>query len=251
MSLSFDHQLLALEPRDLKVYEALLQQREAASIRTVAELTGLNRGTTYEVIKKLQSYGLLSSHLKNKRKYYAAEAPEKLQAYAVERQLAMGREVPKVEGYVTALKQLQPVSQAAQFTKYYDGEEEVATLLQDVLTTVVALEDKTYHVFSSAEVRNHLYAKFRNFTRRRVQMGINVQVIGVGKVGRKANLAKRKLLSTRERPAAYVIIYGNKVAQITLPETGYIRGVVVEDTAIATLQRLVFKKIWGPFPIDD
>lgn len=241
----FDLSLLNLEVRDLRVYQALWRQAGPQSIRAIAEAVSLNQGTTFTVIKKLQKAGLVSAQYRLKRKYYAAEDPQKLESYALERQLALAAEMEKIKIYGADLKNQSKIT-AHQFTKFYDGEEEVAALLMDVLDTVSQMPKKQYQVYSSAEIRNHLYAKFRNFTRRRVQLGIEVQVLAVGRPGRKAKFADRHLLMNvqADAPAAYIIIYGDKVAQISLPETGYIQAVVVQDAAIAALQRIMFNQMW-------
>lgn len=184
--------------------------------------------------------------MKAKRQYYAAEPPYKLREYATSINRRVSQELESVAQYVDTLHARQKVSVVAQFTKFYDGEEEVAALLQDVLTTAAGLSKKQYLVYSSAEVRNQLYVNFRTFTRQRIQLEVEVLVLSTGKAGRKAKHAERRQLSVapQDVPAAYVIIYGNKVAQISLPETGYIQAVVVEDAAIAALQRLAFMNLW-------
>jgi sugar-specific transcriptional regulator TrmB len=244
MKLSFDYSLFNLEPRDLMVYEAMLANPEAASIRTIATQVGMNRGTIFEVIKKLVRSGLVVGSYKNSRKQYRPESPQALRRYAEERQNLLAEELPKVLRYADQLDVLQPQAASRQFGRLYEGEDEIAVLLQDVLTTVANSEDKSYRVISSAEVRTHLYRKFRNFTRHRIQQGIFVRVIGVGGTSSIAELSERKLLSTESVPASYVIIYGDKIAQITLTSLGDIHGSVVEDTGLSALQRLLFDKLW-------
>lgn len=244
MKLSFDYALFGLEPRDLMVYEAMLTNPEASSIRTVAAQVHMNRGTTFEIIKRLVSIGAVVGYYKNTRKYYRAAPPETLTAYAAQRQQAMAEELQKVENYATRLRNLQPESAMQQFGRHYEGEAEIAALLQDVLITVAATHDKSYRVVSSAEVSNHLYGKFRNFTRKRIKHGLAVRVIGVGGEGKKAELSERKILTSEQAPPAYIIIYGEKVAQITLTSLGEIQGSVVENPGVAHLQRLLFDKLW-------
>lgn len=244
MKLPFDYRLFDLEPRDLMVYEAMLTNPDAHSIRTIAAQVNMNRGTTFEIIKKLVTVGLAAGYFKNSRKYYRAEPPESLKKYASQRQRSITDEVSRVEQYVEHLEAVQPQSPAQQFSKYYEGEEEIAALLQDVLETVSGLPDKTYRAVSSAEVRNHLYGKFRNYTRQRIKHGIHVQVIGVGGEDAIADLAERTVLSPDEIPASYIIIYGDKVAQITLTSLGDIQGAVVDNPGVAQLQRLLFDKLW-------
>lgn len=244
MSMPFDYSLFDLEPRDLKIYETMLASPEASSIRTIAASTNMNRGTTFEVIKKLVRLGLVAGYYKSSRKYYRAEPPEALTKLSRERQTAVQSELANVERYARELKSRQVVEPHQQFGRHYEGEEEIAVLLQDVLQTVAALPDKTYRSVSSAEVSSHMYKKFRNFTRQRVKQGIHVDVIAVGGGGELAELSQRKILTTDRIPAGYVIIYGDKVAQITLTSLGNIQGSIIEDAGVAALQRLLFDKLW-------
>ena len=53
-----DFSLIGLSVRDKRVYEALINSPEA-SIRTIAEQTGINRGSVFESLKDLQRVGLV------------------------------------------------------------------------------------------------------------------------------------------------------------------------------------------------
>lgn len=245
MKQQFDHKLFGLESRDLLVYESMLGAPKASSIRTVATLTNQNRGTTFEIIKKLTELGLVGTQYKNKRKYYFAQKPAALKRLAEATQASVANELDKVNNYVASLSATKARDLSEQYTQYYDGEEEIAALLRDVLETVGVDPTKTYRVISSAEVRNHLYGKFRNFTRQRIKAGIVVNVLCVGKLGSKAQLANVKLLSEDDAPSSYSIIYGHKVAHISLTDFREVRGVLIQDEGVARLQALTFDKLWG------
>jgi sugar-specific transcriptional regulator TrmB len=244
MKVQFDYRLFDLEPRDIAVYEAMLSEAEPISIRALADKVHMNRGTTFEIIKKLVKAGLAASHYKLSRKHYAALAPDAVQKYAEERYRDMGGELDKVKEYVTELKNVQTSDALGRFSQVFEGEDEIAVLLHDVLDTVSTLPDKTYRVVSSAEVRNHMYRKFENFTKQRIKRGVNVRVIGVGPTDQLRELADRKWLSTEQTPACYIIVYGDKVAQIALGEHGNVYGSVVENAGVAQLQSLLFDRLW-------
>ena len=244
MSKPFNYRLFGLESRDILVYETMLQSPEAASVRTIASLTKQNRGTTFEIIKKLAKLGLVGSHFKNKRKYYFAKPPSVLKSYTEEVQKNISAEIDNIGSYISTLKTTKAKELSEQFTQFYDGEEEIAALLRDVLNTMETGNPKSYRVISSAEVRNHLYGKFRNFTRQRIKSGISVKVIGVGELGSKAKLAQTKLLTNQESPDSYIIIYGDKVANISLSKFMEIQGVLIQDTGIAKLHALMFDHLW-------
>jgi sugar-specific transcriptional regulator TrmB len=241
----FNYQLFGLEPRDIAVYEAMLQSPGATSIRAVASVANQNRGTTFEIIKKLAEIGLIGSHYKNNRRYYFAKSPSALKTYAEEIQVNLTNEISRVDNYISKLKDTKAQTLSKQFTQFYDGEEEIAALLRDVLATTNNTKQKNYRVISSAEVRNHLYGKFRNFTRQRIKLGISVRVIGVGEIGSKARLAQTKLLTDQESPGCYIIIYGDKVAHISLSELMQVQGVLIQDEGISKLHSLMFDQLWN------
>lgn len=241
---SFRYQLFDLEPRDIKVYEALFSQDNPSSIRAVASVTKLNRGTTFEIIKKLVNLGLVTSHYKNKRKYYAAQPPVELEKFASERAAQVTEQLSKVTQYAKSLERGRKGVKTSQFTQFYEGPDEINALLKDVLSTVSASPEKSYKVISSAEIQNRVYDSFRDFTKQRIKRGVFVNVIAVGEDRHLAELAERRWLSSSLSPACYVIIYGTKVAQISLSNEGNLQAAVVDNEGITHLQSLLFDHIW-------
>ncbi len=244
MKMTFDTELFGLEPRDMLVYETLLSCPDDISIRTLAAKTRLNRGTAFEVMKKLVACGLVAAHYKGSRKHYRALDPSSVQSYAERRSQAIVTELTKVDNYVTSLEAISKFDATGQFGQLYEGQDEIALLLQDVLSTVAAIDSKSYRVVSSAEVSNHLYAKFRNFTRQRIRLKLSVRVLAIGGEDSLAGLAERKVLSSEQIPPGYIIIYGSKVAQISLNHAGDIQGSVVDNAGIAQLQSVLFDALW-------
>lgn len=62
---------------EAETYWALLNM-ETVSIRKVSDFTGINRGTTYDAIKKLVTSGLVHARRSGAREYFSAESPEKI-----------------------------------------------------------------------------------------------------------------------------------------------------------------------------
>src|ERR1044072_9365552 len=83
MLMKFDSKLidlllsLDLSRNDARTDAALLQI-DTVSIRKIAAHTGINRGTTYEALKRLVTVGLISVKRRGQREYYTAESPEKI-----------------------------------------------------------------------------------------------------------------------------------------------------------------------------
>src|SRR4051812_10947821 len=65
-------------PRNESATYVALLEMESTSIRSVAAVTGINRGTTYEALKNLVDIGLVSVKQHGQREQYTAESPEKI-----------------------------------------------------------------------------------------------------------------------------------------------------------------------------
>lgn len=131
--------------------------------------------------------------------------------------------------------------------RYYQDDEGVATILRDVLQTCGQLDRPFYHAYSSQALRKFLYRKFPKFTERRIQEGIAVKVIAIGQGGVLDELSERRWL--QEPPegdvSSYTLIYGNKVAVISISSNLTPYGVVIEDAGSASMQRLLFERLWA------
>src|SRR5947207_2331236 len=68
---------LGLNEKDISIYLALLSLG-SSSVRKIAEKSGLNRGVTYESLKSLQKFGLISYYHKDKHQHFTAEDPSTL-----------------------------------------------------------------------------------------------------------------------------------------------------------------------------
>ena len=246
MNKPFKYELLGLEARDVRVFEALLERAETASVRSVADWTGMNRGVVFESMKKLTELGLLGSNQRGKQKRYFANDPSLFKTLARQKRDEIMLEQDAVSEYVVSLKQKGKSAVPAQFAAMYEGEEEIAALLRDVLATVETLPGKSYCIISAAEVRGYLYKKFTNFTRQRIKLGLSVRALSTGLPGDAAELSERRTLPAKDLqvPACYVIIYGDKVAQISLHDTLVPYGIVINNKELASLQQLLFDQLW-------
>lgn len=236
---------LGLSNQAAQTYQALIQM-DAVSIRKVAAATGINRGTTYEAIKQLVALGLASSRKSGEREYYSAESPEKIYDIIRDKRKELIEQMDAAKELVPKLLAQSARPEGSPLVRYYEDDEGVVTILKDVLQTCRTLPEPRYVAYSSRPIRQYLYRKFPQFTERRVKEGINVKVIAIGEGGDREENAERKWLpeSYDGDITSYTIIYGPKIAHISVSndETPY--GVVIEDFGAATMQRLIFKQLW-------
>lgn len=242
----FDYTVLGIETRDMIVYESL-QLLENGSLRAIAEETGLNRGTVYEIIKKLTGLGLVTFTVSGQRKRYSAAAPDTFLALIRERQEQLRQAEKAAEAYVEHFRSIAHIAAVGNVASFYEGDEGVAAILRDVLQTVRGLDSKTYHVISSRAVSEFLYNNFPNFSRQRIKERIFVRVLAIGPAGEEVVQAERKQLLQNYAQSArgYTIIYGNKTALISLNGQNVPFGIVIDHAGIADMQRLLFEHLWN------
>lgn len=236
---------LGLQPREIRVFRAL-HKLGPASIRDLAAEAGVNRGSTYETLKRLVALGLVSYLPKGRRRVFQAEDPERLLTLVENKQQALAQTMEELRrDIIPALKQSRTAFSPGN-VRFYEGDDGVELVLRDILDSTAKSGAKRYAVISTKTLREHLYRPFPNFTRTRVQRGIGVRVIAVGEGGDDAELAERKWLPASEgADASYIAIYPPKVAMITLAGRNYPVVVIIDSAAIASTQQLLFDTLWA------
>lgn len=227
-------------------YEAMLDL-EAVSIRTVAAKSGVNRGTTYEALKHLRTLQLVSTKHIGKREHFVAESPEKIFDLIRDRRKELLHLSDEAQQLIPNLlaRSVRPAGRP--LVRYYEEDEGIVTILKDILQTCRRLPDKTYYVYSSGSIRKYLYRKFPSFTDKRIAEGINVKAIALGPGGEPSPLSERRWLPDNQNDefSSYIIIYGDKVAHIAVSGDYTPYGVVIEDTNVAAMHRVMFKNTWA------
>lgn len=250
MNDSFNFSEIGLETRDRRVYEALLE-RPQASLRHIAAVTGINRGSVYESIKQLLSVGLVGSIQAGKQQRYIAQDPSTIIELLKERQRQAGAAEAQAARYIEQLAAQRPAeAEITSFAVYYEGDEGMAAILRDVLKTLRSAADKQYYVISSKQIRHYIYANFPNFTRQRIRDNINVSVIAIGAGGEQDPLSNRRWLTMDEDQKAncYTIIYADKTAFISMNEQNILSGIVIENPGISNVQKEQFTRLWNSLP---
>ena len=236
---------LGLSDEQASIYNAMLELPQS-SIRKIADASNLNRGSVYEALKELVSLGLVRHHQKGQRIAYTAEKPEKIFELIKDKRKTLLQAQASAEKIVPMLKTRFARQDGAPLVRYYEDDEGVVAILKDVLSTSALLEPAQYYVYSSAPIRQYLYRKFPSFTDRRIDEGIHVKVIAIGEGGDKMPSSERKWMSDRDdhRATSYILIYGNKVASISISADDTPYGVVIEDSGVASMQKLLFEQVW-------
>ena len=238
-------QILGVDETGRTLYLALLEQGPS-SIRNLATTTGINRGKVYESLKQLSSNGLVGIKKAGERRTFVAEKPERLIDLLEDKRHELSQAEETAEKLVPRLSATGKRHVGEPIMRFHEDDEGVVAILRDVLSTAGKLPEKEYYVFSSRPLRQYLYRKFPNFTRRRIKEGISVKVIAIGEGGESTDQAERKWIAepVGEQLSCYTIIYGDKLAMISLSANRTPYGVVIDEPGVAAAQRLLFEQLW-------
>lgn len=241
-------QKLDLSTRESKVYLALLGLGPSP-LRKIAEEIDTNRGSTYDALKSLMKKGLVSFYDKDKKQHFVAEDPENLIAILREKRREIAHAKKELSKILPELRARFKSGDKKPSVKLYEGRAGAKAILEDLLRVMGSLEKKEYYVYSSANIREHLYKDFSSFSERRVELGIKVKVVALGSGGELRGLDERRWLNSKETSPSYILVFGAKVAILSLSEESYLTSVLIEDSNLATTQKIIFETIWNKLPV--
>lgn len=234
---------IGLNDKEILVYSAILPLG-SASIRIIAGKTNINRGTVHDILNILTDKGLISDERHGSKRKFIVESPEKvLDALDAEmKKIETGRK--KIAEAMPMLMSFYAKQGGRPSVEYFDEDSGIKVILEDVIAISEKLKEKEYYVYSSKSVRDYLYKLYPNFTKDKVKKKIRTRVIALGGGGDPEflKLAERRWL-VNDAPA-YIIIYGPKIALISIAEDGKPFGVVVNDDKITSTQRILFEVMW-------
>lgn len=236
-------ELLGLKPKDLDVYQALLRLG-SAPLRRVAEEAGLNRGTTYDTLKRLMDVGLASHVDAKQHRYFTSEDPSRLRGVATRREVALQEAREDVLSAIPVLQQLALHAEHRPAVRYFEGESGIKDILHDVLDSAERSESKSYAVYSSAGLRDLIAASWPTFKQMRIKRGISCKAIAIGSGGETVGLDERRWLSSDAASPTYIFIYPGKTAYVAVDGRGHLFGVVIEDMAVTSTQQHIFDQLW-------
>lgn len=215
------------------------------SVRAIGAKAGVNRGTAYDILRSLVAHGAVSYYNKEKKQYFVAEPPEKLLNVLRTRIKDLEASRSSLEQALPELRSMFDSGGTKPTTKLYEGASGVRAVLEDVLDTCDSGEDKSYIAYSADAPRTALYESYPGFTKERIRRGVFVKVIALGGGGHEAELSERRWLTKKEGAPTYTLIFGGKVALISLSAEGAPQAVLIEDAALAETQKIIFEHVWN------
>ncbi|MFH1427321.1 MAG: helix-turn-helix domain-containing protein [Patescibacteria group bacterium] len=234
---------LGLSEKEIKVYLKLIEYG-AISVRGLAELTDLNRGTTYDILKSLQEKGLVSYYTTETKQKFMAEDTDKLLKLVQAEEENIKEAKEKLNEIIPELKSLQEKGGGQPTTRFYEGKKGIKFILDDVLALVSKEDDKKYYIYSASNVSEDINFAYPNFTKERIKKDIKVKAISLAPGGKTHGLDERRWLGTKEESATYILIYAGKCAFISRDIKGMPVGVIIENEKIYKTQKIIFLHLW-------
>jgi HTH-type transcriptional regulator, sugar sensing transcriptional regulator len=237
---------LGLNDKETAVYLALLEHG-AGSVRNLAVLANLNRGTAYDILKNLQELGLVSFFHKDTKQHFVAEDPEKILKLLADRQSELTQAEEKIKELIPELKSLQEKGGDKPVTKFYEGKVGVKFILEDILSSTKEIKPAEYYVYSAAGVREDVYSAYPDFNKKRIKFKIKANTISLSAGGGTYGLDDRKWLKTEksnEGNMTYILLYAGKCAFISRDSRNNPVGVIIENKMIYETQKAIFLQLW-------
>ncbi len=234
---------LGLNDKEIKIYLGLLEYG-SISVRGLAEITGLNRGTVYDILKKLQDVGLVSFYHSSTKQKFVAEDPDKIMQLIEAQEKELKKTKSTCADLIPELKSLQDKGGFKPATKLYEGKKGLKFILDDVLSSVSKRKNKEYYAYSATKVSEDINASYPDFTKKRIKNKISVKAISLAKGGTTSGLDERRWIGTDEEKATFVLIYAGKCAFISRDAKGSPVGVIIENQMIYDTQKIIFLSLW-------
>ncbi len=233
---------LGLGDKEIKVYLSLIEYG-SASVRSLADTTGLNRGTVYDILKKLQEQGLTSFYDIKTKQHFTAEDPSRLLGLIEEKEAEIENTKNRLKEFIPELNSLAKKGGNKPTAKLYEDKIGIRHILEDVLDSLEPGDE--YYVYSATVASDDVKAAYPDFTKDRIKKKIVVKAISLAKGGSVSGLDERRWLGTDEDTATYILIYGGKCAFISRDASGKPVGVLIENEMIYSTQKNIFIKLWN------
>ncbi len=234
---------LGLTKKDSRVYLALLEMGSATADQA-AKATGLNRSTTYVIIKKLMSDGLVSQFKDGKKTKFNAESPLNLERLVEQQhELIKGRE-HKAKSLIPDLMEIFTTTGERPIIRYFEGKEGLISVREELLK----VKSKEYYAAASVDAMQKMFTneELVEFSKRRAKKNIKVHLMYNYSGEKLPSYGNQKLLKIDEKKFPFtsdIYIYDNTVSFANT--TDRIGGIIIESKAVAETMRSLFNLIWN------
>jgi HTH-type transcriptional regulator, sugar sensing transcriptional regulator len=235
---------LGWSEKQVHIYLALLRLGPSP-VRKLALASGINRGTTYDILKSLRALGVVGMYNKKTKQYFVAEDPDTLLRAHAAHMEELAQAKSELQDVLPQLRSLYAHGGAKPVALLFEGPEAIGTILRDVLERTAQTADRTYYAYSAPDVRSQMYAAMPKFNEARVRADVRVRVIALDASAGLHGLDERRVLRGSERVCnTYTFLYADRVAYLTHDASGEVVGMIIDNAGMYQTQCFIFASLW-------
>ncbi len=242
---------LGLTENEIKVYLTVLEQG-TATIKSLTSSSGVKRTTIYSCLNRLKKLGLVTEGRRGKKRVFIAEKPDKLQESITQEEKHFQKKINQkrkiIKSLIPQLKAITKKTPGAPKVRFYEGLAGGWNIIEDFLRE----KEDSFELGSLSKAFENVDLKEVNqrITHRRRQIGKTKSHIITDKHPEIVKRYFQKELSFREyrflpetiKLNSYVIIYGDKIALISLKKP--FSGMIIESKEIVEAMKFLWDIAW-------
>ena len=217
------------------IYVSLLKLGEASAQQIMKE-SGLHRSRVYDSLENLEKNGIVSSVVRDFKRYFQAVKPEKLLEFMEEKEESLRQVIPE-------LKKLEGIKKEEIDGSIYKGKEGLKAIHYEMIK-----EGKDIYVLGAKGfIFSDMPYFIDNFEKQRIKKKIKMHCLWDDNQAKK-RAERHVLVRGKTLPIGYtsdgvVNIFGNKVA-IVLWKEKHPSGFLIDNAEISSSFRKWFDLIW-------
>lgn len=233
---------IGLLKNDRKVYLSLLEIG-SGTVSELVKKTGLHRSYVYDILDKLIDFGLVSFTIKNNKKFFNAESPERIIKVLDSKKGEIEKDKEEIGKVLPQLIEKQKTTLEEHEARVFIGKEGIKSILEDIL-----MVGKDFVGFGAEGKFKDIYKwYFTNWQRRRVEKKIKYKIIYSIRLRGKRPTLEQRIVQVRFLPEKYefpatTVIYGDKVAILLWDKSPI--GFVLESKEVVKSFLSYFEVLW-------
>lgn len=248
---------IGLSTNEAKVYSAVLRLKKGL-ITPIADESGVNRTTVYDILEYLNKKGLVLKYVENNKVGYTTDGPQKLKSWLTNKENQLDKQKEVFKQNLPELKNIFYQQEGKPKFRYFEGLDSAKDFFNDALGCKSGENIGYASAYINMNVASDNFNK--KYTKERVKRKIKARYFVqesdkeetlrylkryyLKYLDKNSNLISIKVLPTKNEK--YYInetaIYDNKFAVSHMAKDFF--GVIIEDEQVANTQRMIFNALW-------